>query len=220
MELGGFAETPDDIEGTEEEFIAFNYCLAIDYLDAMIDEDFELLGEVGIDTIENVVEWLNYDGEVGKNMQEQINSIPKGKLITSNNRTLEEAVIEQENLPFAEVFIFNGNTNPKLFVIAMDKAEDQFHENGNTILNIGLSSTNSQEEYLSFLKEVFDLIEDKYNKITNLEEKYLFLLRIRPHIENIRIKKQYFEDAKTKEFIKKLDYNWQKNMPKRKKETK
>ena len=215
MELGGFAQTPEDIDGTEEEFIAFNFCLAYDYLNAMLDEDFELLGDVGVDTIENVIEWLNYDGEIGKDKEEIIAAIPKGKLITYKNRTLEEAVIEQENLPFSEVLVLNGNTNPKLYVIVMDKAAGQFHEDGDTILNLGLSKTNSPEEYMAFLKEVFDLIEDKYNKMTNLEEKYLFLKRIKPHIENIRIKKQFYTDEKIKEFIKKADYNWKKDMPKK-----
>lgn len=215
MELGGFAETPDDIDGTEEEFVAFNYCLAEDYLDAMMNEDFELLGDVGLDTIENVVEWLNYDGEIGKDKKEIIASIPMGKLITYKNRTLEEAVIEQENLPFSEVFVLNGSINPKLYVIVMDKDRINSEEGRSTILNIGLSRTKSLEEYIAFLKEVFDLIEAKYNNMTSLEEKYLFLRRIKPHIENIRIKKEFYADEKTKEFIKKANYNWQMDMPKK-----
>ena len=35
-ELGGFAETKDAIDGTEEDLNAFNYCLACDYLDGII----------------------------------------------------------------------------------------------------------------------------------------------------------------------------------------
>lgn len=43
IELGGFSEYQEDIDGN---FEAFNRCLASDYLTAMISEDFLSLGEL------------------------------------------------------------------------------------------------------------------------------------------------------------------------------
>ncbi len=89
FELGGFAEDPDVIDGTQEEFNAFNWCLACDYYDAILGEDFEALGEelnhlgTWIDLIDNVCNWLNYDGEIGKDIKDDLNKLLDGTIITS-----------------------------------------------------------------------------------------------------------------------------------------
>lgn len=215
MELGGFAESQEAIDGTEEDFIAFNYCLAEDYFAAMQDEDFELLGKVGFDTIENIMYWLNYDGEIGKSEEEIIKSIPKGALKTSKGRTLEEAVIENENLPFAEIFIYNGNHNPKLYAIVMEKAPHLYYEKNDSLLNLKLSKTESLEEYLEFLKSLFAILEERYNKKKTLADKRKFLEQIRPYIEGINVSKKHFSDDKVRQFIKNMNYNWQKDMTKK-----
>lgn len=54
-ELGGFAIEPGDIDGTEDEFNAFNLCLAEEYFYAMKDEDFELLGDMDLDLVHKIV---------------------------------------------------------------------------------------------------------------------------------------------------------------------
>lgn len=214
MELGGFAETRADIDGTEEEFDAFNYCLAEDYLTAMINEDFEEIGEIGIDTLENVMEWLNYDGEIGKDKEDIIKSIPRGEIITYKNRTLAEAAIEAEHLPCAEVFIYNGNLDPRLFMIVMEKSNNIGNEQETAILNLGLASADSAEEYIAFLKSIFDLIEERYNKKATLEEKKKYLEKIRPYIDRIRIKKDLNNLESVKTYIKNMNYNWHRDMAK------
>ena len=95
--LGGFAEDLTAIDGTEEDFNAFNYCLACDYCDAVIGEDFDGLGEDLNDGVawhyimSDVCYWLNYDGEIGKNLEEEFPKLYNGTVITYNNRTFIEA---------------------------------------------------------------------------------------------------------------------------------
>ena len=43
LELGGFAEDESVIDGGYEEFVAFNYCLAMDYYNALKEEAFSEL---------------------------------------------------------------------------------------------------------------------------------------------------------------------------------
>lgn len=100
IELGGFAESPDAIDGTEEEFNAFNYCLAEDYYDAVLGEDFEGLGEVlndGLawcDLMHTVCDWLNYDGVIGESLKDNFTKLCDGTITTCKHRTFIEAARE------------------------------------------------------------------------------------------------------------------------------
>lgn len=96
IELGGFAETPSVIDGIEE-FIAFNYCLAEDYYYAVLNEDFDSLGE-GLndefawhEIMSQVCYWLNYNGEIGKDKQDYFEKLRNGTIFTSNDRTFIDA---------------------------------------------------------------------------------------------------------------------------------
>ena len=101
QELGGFAENEDAIDGTKEDFYAFNYCLANDYYVAIVSEDFEsIVGDtdkylIDIDLIDDICKWLNYDGEIGKDIEDDIEKIKDGTIITCNNRTFYEACKKQ-----------------------------------------------------------------------------------------------------------------------------
>lgn len=87
LELGGFAEYPDVIDGSEEEFNAFNFCLAEEYFYAMCSEDFETIGEVDTSLIRNIIHWLNYDGIINKKMEEKVKKVETGLFLTDKNRT-------------------------------------------------------------------------------------------------------------------------------------
>ena len=97
IELGGFAENPNVIDGTKEEFIAFNYCLAEDYYYAVLNEDFDSLGE-GLndgytwhEIMSQVCYWLNYNGEIGKDKQDYFDKLRNGTILTVNDRTFIDA---------------------------------------------------------------------------------------------------------------------------------
>jgi len=95
--LGGFAEKPEVMDGTLEEFFAYNYCLAEDYYHAIVCEDFEVLDEAfkfsfaWHEIMRDVCRWLNYDGKIGIEFKDDIDKLDNGTIITHNNRTFIEA---------------------------------------------------------------------------------------------------------------------------------
>ena len=88
------------IEGTKEEFNAYNWCLACEYYNAIIGEDFASLGEclnnlrIWKDFIGDVCNWLNYDGEIGKDIEDDLEKLRDGTIITCNDRTFIQACYE------------------------------------------------------------------------------------------------------------------------------
>ncbi len=210
MELGGFAETPETIDATREEFEAFNYCLACDYLNAMIEEDFELLGEVGFDTLESVEYWLDYDGKIGEDIRDQISSISNGHLITINDRPLYEAVIENDNSNFAEIFIYNGNFDVRLFLTVITREPSGER---NTLLNVICTHRATEIDlpaYTTFLMDLFASLEKKYVSLETREKKIAFLNQIRPYIAGIRIPSEFKNDIHLMQIVKMNTYSWQK----------
>ena len=105
-ELGGFAESPEVIDGDWE---AFNFCLAECYLQAMGEENWEALGYMDEELVNDIARWLNYDGEIGKDRIDIIKNIPKGLIQTSKNRTFIDAIVAEHKAPLAQTFIYNGN---------------------------------------------------------------------------------------------------------------
>ena len=81
IELGGFADEPEDIEGTEEELRIFNWCLAHEYYSAVVGEDFESLGEVlddvsyWHDLMNTVEDHLKYSGDTDKEVLEDVGKL-------------------------------------------------------------------------------------------------------------------------------------------------
>ena len=51
FEIGGFAL---DEKAVDDDWEAFNFCVAENYYEAMLEEDFGLLGEASRDFIENI----------------------------------------------------------------------------------------------------------------------------------------------------------------------
>jgi len=114
VELDGFAIIPEDIDGTEEELIAYNYCLAMDYYDAIKREDFDSIGNIESWIITEICYWLNYDGKIGKNIEEEIELISSGKILTDNGRTLADAIVAEQKDYLAGAFINVYDPDPRL----------------------------------------------------------------------------------------------------------
>lgn len=114
MELGGFAENESVIDGGYEEFVAFNYCLACDYIDAMYMEDFEAIGEISDYTLEQISYWYTYCMESKEAIEEMI-KIEQGLIITINNRTFIDALVENNIDYLAYLFIGEGNNDKRLY---------------------------------------------------------------------------------------------------------
>ena len=114
LELGGFAERPEYIDGTEEELIIFNYYVAYDYYCAVLGEDFEALGEElnnylnWSNMMYDVAHWLSYRDEIEK---EELEKLKDGTIITRKNRTFIEACIEYGWSNLGKCLLENNHQN-------------------------------------------------------------------------------------------------------------
>lgn len=175
-ELGGFAESPDVLEEeTEEAQEAFNFCLASDYIAAIYTEDFESLGCVDSYLLDQILMWYEVGG--GELTDEEIYAIRNGSVITKKNRSLVEAVLEDRNDCLANTFILNGNHNPKLYALCI--TEDEWRGLLNSDDDMG------RREYLDFLKDVFDSVEDNYSSASS-DDKLRMLTSLRINLSSIR----------------------------------
>lgn len=207
LDLGGFAEYPDDIDGTEEEFNAFNFCLAEEYFAAMCEEDFELIGEVDAYLIRNIMHWLNYDGIINKNIEEEIKKIETGSFLTNKNRPFVEAIVENKDPYLADAYISLGNNDPRLYVIVMLYNE---YYTKSTILNYINHNVKNRDEYVLALSKIFDELDKTYNEIENKDEKIFFLRKVKSNLELIRYPQEYgkvkISDIGNYNFVKELKY--------------
>lgn len=195
-ELGGFAESPEVLEeGTEEAQEAFNFCLASDYIAAIYAEDFESLGFMDSYLLDQVLMWYEVGG--GVLTDEEMYAIRSGSVITRRNRTFVEAVLEDRNDCLANIFILNGNHNPKLYALCV--SEDEWHG----LLNSDDDMT--RDEYLEFLRDVFNSIEDDYSSFDN-ESKIRMLSSLKTNLSSIRYSKGFgkisISDVGSYQFIK------------------
>lgn len=189
FELDGFAENEDVVDGDWE---AHNYCLAENYYDAMLDEDFDLLGEVDCYHIEEVMFWLNYDGEIGAGHEEEIAKIRTGLFMTCKNRTFIDAIVANKNVNFAETYIQFGSRDVRLFAICLFGVEifiiDGEEQYNGTILNMINKFCENREDYVNFLSQLFTLLDEEYNKLENDSERMEFLGVIRKNISKFKYK--------------------------------
>jgi len=191
-ELGGFAEEETDIDG---DFESFNYCLAEEYKDAIIDEDFKAIGKIRNDLLDNIIYWLNKND----NYYEVAKSIDNGSIITKNNRTFIEAIINCHQYQIAETYIDRGIINVKLYLTCMLYGDDVTAE---TILNRIHYFIDDREEYIEFLNSIFNEIEIEYN-VLDANEKIEFLNKIKRSISKIKYPTNYEKIS-----VSISHYNW------------
>lgn len=181
-DLGGFAEEPSVVssDGDYDEYCAFNVCLAENYINAIYEENFDDLGEIDPWFLDQILMWYEVNWELDI---EEIKNYKTGMNITMNNRPFVEAVIEDGNDCLAETFICNGNHDPRLYALCMTETSIFSH--------VGLLSSDGRgrDEYLSFLRDVFDCVEEDY-KNAAAQDKIKMLSVIKERISDIR----YSED--------------------------
>lgn len=173
FELGGFAEYPEDIDGNEFEYEAFNRCLAEEYVTAMYNEDFESLGIMSADLFDTICQWTNNT--------KLIEEIKNGTLMTINNRTFIDAIYANKIMNIAETYTSMGVHDPKLILtIILGEDEDELYN-----AYIGNYKT---EEYDKVFKSLYDLIEEEF---LQAEEKDVFLQKIKRNYSRIRTQNNY-----------------------------
>lgn len=182
-ELGGFAEYEDDIDGTIEEFYAFNYCLAEEYANAMYREDFEELGTISLDLLYKICYWIDYDNK--HENQELREQIKNGNIITCNNRTFIEAIYANKNAQLAETYLRTGIKSAKLILtIVLSKETEADYE---PLAFIG-DEYYKQEDFNKIFNDLYNLIEYEYCNSDNKKE---FLDLIKNNYARIRCYKTY-----------------------------
>ena len=173
ISLGGFAEEPEDIDGTEEELESYNRCLASEYYNAFCGEDYELLGDISPYLIYTISTWYtNYDD---KSYSEEIQ---KGLMKTKNNRTFIDAIIADKRGDYAEVFIDSGNLDPRLLatVVAYGDYKNVLCSNNYPFLK--------KDDYFSLIENVFIELEKMYLSLKDDNEKIDLLRRTKITIEH------------------------------------
>ena len=98
--LGRFIESPEEGNCTLDEFISKNCTLANDYYSAVVNENFDLLGEDLNDedtwhkTMSRVCRWLNFDSKNAGRVESNFVGLYSGTIITRENRTFIAACQE------------------------------------------------------------------------------------------------------------------------------
>lgn len=203
-ELGGFAENSKVIDG---DFVAYNFCLAEEYLIAMGSEDWDALGDMDTYLINNVAFWLNYDGKIGEDRKNIIEKIPKGLIMTDKDRTFVDAIVAERKVGLAETFILNGNHDVRLYLTIMLFGDDVIYEG---LLNYIHRNCWNVERYIKFLSDVFTCIESYFSNIDDLREQGLFLMKIKPFIKGIKFPSDYRDNAQLVQMSKFENFEWQK----------
>ena len=161
----------------------------MDYYNAMKGEAFSELGYLNRFLIDDIMMWINYDGEINRDMIEEINKIPTGMITTYKGRPFIEAVIENEHADFAYTFMVNGNRDIRLLLTYMLYGD----KDRNNIINwyISYGNYNDRESYIIEMKHIFDAVEDYYNSIQDNENRIKFLEVVKENIQNIRFPKEF-----------------------------
>jgi hypothetical protein len=194
-ELGGFCTDIKDFDGIEEDYKCFNICLAEDYLIAMRNEDFELLGEFDPYLIDSICNWLTYDDD--SESVDIANEIKNGTLITYKNRPFIDAIYENKNTNFAKTYLYKDVYSPKLILtlILSDDEDD-----------IAYIDAYNQEMLDKILKDLYDFIEEEYERV---KDKKLFLNSIKTNISKIRMSSNFKPMKASSE-----TYSWLKELKK------
>ena len=186
-ELGGFAEFSEDIDG---DFEAFNYCIALDYVGALYDEDFESVGEINGDFFDKICLWINYDGRNEKTAQE----LKTGSYITGEGRTLIDAIYDKKAVTLADVYVNEERVySPKLILTLL--------------LSDGISKVfitpfdDSKRD--GIFKALFDLIEKEF---LQQKDKHEFVIKIKNNLKKLS------SDTKYKRGFSIEGYEWIKSL--------
>lgn len=179
-ELGGFAENKDVLDGTEETYNSFNYCLAELYLDAIWSEDFEAIGNVDKYLIRNIAYWLSYDSKIAKNIKEDSKKILTGEIITCNNRQFIYAIIAKNQISHAKTWLDLGSKNIDLIVYYILNSEDDYD-----FINC-ITTNNSREKVIEMLSSIIRKLNEIYCLITDKVKEKEFLEKVKNYLYNIR----------------------------------
>ena len=183
LELCGFAEDENAVDGDWE---AFNYCLAENYYDAMLGEEWDVLGHVWFKLIENIIFWLSYNSGICQGYDVQ--AIGNGTFMTIRGRTFLDAIITERKIDWAKAYISLNVLDVRLYILCMfhmdDESIEQFY-NG-TIMNRINRLHVKKEKKIEFLSLIFNELEKIYQGLNDNQEKKQFLSIVRKNVDAFR----------------------------------
>lgn len=187
LELCGFAENEKVIDGTYDEYLAFNHCLASDYVSAIYSEDFEALGDLSFDLLEDILYWIPIYDQKDEEIKENIES---GLLKTYKNRTFIDAILANNNKEAAYTYLKrNGiNYNDKyidLLILLIINYEEDEHDLINNIIFESLNKKEIEKKLGVILKKIIN-IYDQATKVDNINIQE----KIQSYINNIKYPKK------------------------------
>lgn len=197
FDIGGFAEDEYAVDG---DFEIFNYGVAENYYDAMLGEEWDLIGDADFSLIKNIALWLGYDDETKKINEKDIQRILDGSFITCNNRTFIDAIVDEKRVDLAEAYIHLGVKDIRLYILFMLYYKDDYYSVDHpmnemnfvykgTILNAYRS--NDRDDLIKFLSNIFAELDKIYNGFNDIEKKVEFLSIIRFNIGNFKFSKDF-----------------------------
>lgn len=185
MDLGGFAENKDVLDGTEESYNAFNYCLAESYLGAIWQEDFEAIGEIDSNFVREISYWLNYDGKSSEEIKDAAKKILTGEIITCNKRTFAKAIISNNQIYNARTWLELGSKDMDLLVFYILNNEDDY----NFINRITIGNISTKEKVIEILSNIFKQLKKIYDSINDEQKELEFLKRVKKYLYSIKFDK-------------------------------
>ena len=185
-ELGGFAEDPEVIDGDEEEYIAFNYCLASDYLNAFIGEAFDEIGDIDGFLLNDVANWYCYFYYPTEENKRVIDSLMDCSIMTVNGRTLAEAIFDKKAIYCASAFLQKGSIRKdllKYLYATLFLYSDSY-------VYIDLDVSKYVDELFTFIDDIYKQEEDKI-ELLNLINNRLKSIRVPHDAKAVEVSKKY-----------------------------
>ena len=182
IELCGFAESPKVVDG---DFNLFNIRLAEDYVNALFEENFDRVGHIDDYLFENICYWINYD----ERDKETVKELKSGTFMTSNQRTLIDAIYDKKFNCMAELYLDHERIySPKLILTLLlsDCYDDYIFINPYDITSIN-----------RILNELYDFIEIEFLK---QNDKQNFINKIKNNIKNVVLPKCYNQEKISKNY--------------------
>lgn len=170
LELCGFAENEKAVDGTYDEYLAFNHCLAENYVSAIYEEDFETLGDLSYDLLDDILYWIPIYDKKDEKIKENIES---GFLKTYKNRTFIDAILANNNPEAAYTYLKrNGiNYNDKyvdLLILLIINYEENEHDLINNILFDSLNKKEIEKSLEMLLKKIIN-VHDQAIKLNDID---------------------------------------------------
>lgn len=187
LELCGFAENEKVIDGTYDEYLAFNHCLSSDYVSAIYGEDFEALGDLSSDLLDDILYWIPIYDQKDEETKENIES---GLFKTYKNRTFIDAILANNNTEAAYTYLKrNGISYNDKYIDLLILLIINYGENGHDLINNIIFESLNKKEIEKKLRIILKKIINIYDQAAKVDDIDI-QEKIRSYINDIKYPKK------------------------------